>query len=121
HVHSGIEGTQLFVGNKLIADAFEVQEYNKKEEYEAGKIRKTTITTTENKTTTTVPCAFTSDGATHGYVGNVAELHGTIFDSKGGDVIQGKFKEVLIYDTHIQTKETKQVGINKVTTCSQLI
>jgi len=93
HVHSGTEGTQLFIGNKLIADALEIQEYNKTEEYEFGRFRKKTIkttTTTENKITTSVPCAFTSDGATHGYVGNIAELHGTIFDSKEGDIIQGK-------------------------------
>ncbi len=124
HVHSGIEGTQLFVGNKLIADAIELQEYSKTEEHEFGRIRKNTIksvTTTENKITTSVPCAFTSDGATHGYVGNFAELHGTIFGSKGGNLIQGHFKDVPIYDTHIQIKETKQGGINKVITHNQSI
>lgn len=119
HVHSGIGGTQLFVGNRLIADACEVEEYTKSEESDS-KWLKTTTTTTEDKTIMSIPCAFTSDGATTGYVKNVAELHGTIVASKNGTSIEATIEDVPTYNTHAHREETKQTGYYNGTITNEL-
>lgn len=110
HVHSGAGGTQAFIGGRLIADALELQEYNKTETLEPGWCRwsKPIETTTEDHLTTSVPCTFSSDGVTRIVAGNAAELHSTMFASKGGTIIQGHIEQIPTYDRHIQIKEIKQ-------------
>jgi hypothetical protein len=124
-VHSGIGGTQLYVGKKLIADALKVESHRVMEEIETGTIRKNkikTITITEETATKFVPCSFTSDGIVEAYVLGGAELHGTHFCSKGGSThLEATITEFPTPYTSTQKKETRKFKKNKIIDCTKLI
>lgn len=118
HVHYGVGGTQVYVGKNLIADALEVQEYTKSEDIRYGTWQTKTvkdITAIDDHKTTAAPCTFSSEGVTQIVAGNAAELHATVFDSKGGTAIQApSIIEVPTYDTHIHTEEINTLSfVNK--------
>lgn len=113
HVHSGTGGTQVDIGGKLISDVVEAQEIYKTQET-SGKLHfNEKLTTTENHITRSASSTFSSDGQTHITAKNGVELHATVFESKGGTIINGRIEEVTTFDTHTQTKETKNVRTGK--------
>jgi hypothetical protein len=119
NVHSGVDGTQLFVGDRLISEASEIEEYLNSEKSDSEFLSGTDTIAKDTKRIS-IPSTFTSDGATNIYA-NVAELHGTVFGANDGTTLTAIVEDVPTYDVHSHEKNGEQTGHSEVTTKEEVL